>query len=74
MKNNDTIHSHMAMQLVVEAYHKTYKHMMMINGHISCDLFLLAVVTRGLNDILTNNKPSFPVEEAIELHEKIENM
>ena len=74
MKNNDTMHAHMAMLLVIEAYDKLYKHMRPITGHISRDLFLLDVVTRGLNDILTTHKPSYPVDEALELHETIENM
>lgn len=71
---NDIMHAHMAMQLVVEAYDKLYKHMRPIKGHISRDLFLMDVVTRGLNDILTNHNPSFPVDEAIRLHNILQEM
>lgn len=73
-KNDNTIHSVMAMQLAIEAYNKLYKNMRAINGHISLDIFIMDVVTRGLNDILTTNKPSFPVDEAVRLHNKLQNM
>ena len=73
MKNNNTIQAVMAMQLVSEAYDKLHKHMR-TNRSISYEIFLMDVVTRGLNDILTTHKPSFPVDEAIRLHNILQEM
>lgn len=73
-KNDDEIHVIMAMQLVNEAYFKLNKHMI-ANRPISIDIFLMDVVTRGINDILTNQKKtSLPVEEATRLHNILQEM
>ena len=70
---NDTIHAVIAMQLVNEAYNKLHKYIK-TNRNITYEIFLMDVVTRGLNDILTNRKPSVPVDEAIRLHNILQEM